>query len=180
LDIAPRNQLIFRFCESFHPPFAQKALKGDVHVHQDHPALGEQQVNVVDHLGAAAVRIQNRLPHEVFVEQNPAFLVVEGRIRVAGLGGRDEDGLVLNPCHLPPWNKFAGTALAVFDVDSNGLRVRFGKPKNQVRQPAILAVGLVTANPAMEELGKIEQLKRFKSGRLVGGIGGGIIHGRIS
>ncbi len=120
-------------------------------MNQDHSALREQQVNVIDHFGAAAVGVQNGLPHQMFIQQNPTFLVVEWRIRVAGFGRRDENGFILNPHDLLPRNEFAGTSLAVFDIDPDGLRVGLGKPKNQVGEPAIFFVGLVTANPAVEQ-----------------------------
>ena len=54
---------------------------------QDHPPFGIEQVHVVDHLGAPPVHVQNRLAHQVFVEQNPAFLIDKARIRRAAFRG---------------------------------------------------------------------------------------------
>ena len=82
-------------------PFAQEAVERDVHVDDDHPALGLQQVDVVDHLGPPAVHVEDGLAHQVLVEQDPAGLVDEGRVRLAAFGRLDEDGVVLDlrpPC----------------------------------------------------------------------------------
>ena len=70
----------FSRCKPPRPHLPQEAVEGDIDVDDHHAALGLQQVDVVDHLGPAAVHVQDRLAHQVLVEQHPAGLVDEGRI----------------------------------------------------------------------------------------------------
>ena len=74
-------------------PLPQKPVEGNIDVDDDHAAARFQQMHVVDHLGAAAVHVEDRLAHQVLVEHDPAGLVDEGRILVAALGRLDEDGV---------------------------------------------------------------------------------------
>jgi hypothetical protein len=128
-------------------------------VDQDHPPFGIEQVHVIDDFRAPAVHVQNRLAHQVFVEQNPALLIDERRIRsAAAFIGVDEDGFLLNAHDLFPGDEFRGVAFAVLDVDPDRLGIRLGQPEDQVGEAPVLLVGLVEANPAVEQLGEVQQL----------------------
>jgi hypothetical protein len=65
----------------------------------------------------------------------------------------------------------------MFDINSNRFGRGFGETEDEVGQAPVPPVGLVVANPAIEQLGKIEELKGLKSCRQRRAIFDGVIHG---
>jgi hypothetical protein len=53
----------------------------------------------------------------------------------------------------------------MLDVNSDGFWIRFGKPENQIGETAVFLAGFIAANPAVDQFGEIQELKRLKSGR---------------
>ena len=132
-------------------------MKRNVHVNQDHPPLALQQVNVVDHLDPPAVHVQDRLAHQVLVDQQPARLVHERRVLLPLLGGQDKDRVLLDPHDSFPGDHLCRLAPSVADEDADGLGVRLGHLEDQVGQLADAEGPAALADPPVQQLGEEEQ-----------------------
>ena len=154
-------------------PFAQEAVEGNIDVDDDHAALGFQQVDVVDHLGAAAVHVEDRLAHQVLVQQHPAGLIDEGGIAVAALGRLDEDGVGVDLHHALPGNQFGRVAPAVLDIDARGLGIRLLEAKDQVGELAEAVADLARADLAARATPRnSRKLKSFPDAAGIEALGG--------
>ena len=134
-------------------------------MHHDHAALGLQQVDVVDHLGPPAVHVEDRLAHQVLVEQQPAGLVDEGRILLAALGRLDEDGVGVDLDQAVPRDELGGLAPAMFEVEAHGLGIRLAEPEDHVGQLAQAVVDLARQIGPVQQLRKIVEAEVLPGGR---------------
>jgi hypothetical protein len=68
----------------------------------------------------------------VLVYKYPARLIDEGRISIAVFRGLHKDGVVFDPYDPCPGYELGRLAPSVLDIDSNGLRIRFGERKHEI------------------------------------------------
>ena len=50
-------------------------------MNDQHAPLRLKKMHVVHHLGPPPIKIENRLPHQMLIEQDPPRLIDKGRIR---------------------------------------------------------------------------------------------------
>ena len=124
----------------------------------DHSALGVEQLDVVYHLGAPAVHVENGPPHQVVVEEQPALLIDKGRIPSAAVRPVDENRVILNLDHLVPRNELVGLPATMFDVKAGGVRVGFSEAENEVGDlpdlPVVLARRKSGGKPQLQRGGR--------------------------
>ena len=63
----------------------------------------------------------------------------------------------------------------MLDVDPDRFGIRLGQPEDQVGEAPVFLVGLVEANPAVEQLGEIEELIILKAARAPPGWCAGVV-----
>ena len=159
LNVAPGDELIPVPFQPAQAPLAQEAVEGGVHMDNDHPALGIEELDIVHDLRAPAIHVENGAAHQVVVEEQPALLIDKRRIRRAVLVWRDENRVVIDFDHLVPGNELIRMAAAVLDVQPHRVRIGLGEVHHEVGQLPDLPVELAGADPATDQLREEDELE---------------------
>ena len=129
-------------------------------------------MHVVDDFRASAVDIQNRLPHQVLVQQNPARLIDKRRKRLSVFCRADENRVLLDLAHLVPGHELVGLAPTVIDQNANRLGVRVGHSEDQIGYLSNAVLDFAGAHRSLVQVGKEVELEiLLRAGAGTAGLG---------
>ena len=110
------------------------------------------------------------------MHQDPAGLIDEGWIAIAGFGRLDEDRIILDANDPVPGDELVGLSPAVVDEDAEGFGIGLGQLEGQVAELADAVLDLAGTDGALEQAGEEEELvvlcpgggRGYGFGRVVG------------
>ena len=98
------------------------------------PSLCFEEVNIIDHFDPPVVHVHNCATHQMLIHKYPARLVDERRVLVPFIGRQNKNCIILYPEDSVPRDECCGFAPPMFDVNTDGIRLRLSNGKNEISE----------------------------------------------